>query len=266
MKDLGDTHTIVEDSTVANPAAVVVSLPCPRTFSRGASGDDVWAVQSALREWGKEKRPSKEANVRRYAPTGTVAFPTVSQIKHFQDLHNVPQSGVVGPRTWNLLTEFMKGNAIGKAQAAYKKYHPDTTRDKIARAALDGYANRSQIRYVQVRPMVWHHSHPQHAEGLYAEDCSSFATWCYWVAGAPDPCGMDFSGYGNTDSMLSHCHRVAAPKVGDLALYYSPGHVAVVVKVDPFGIWVVSNGHYPMAYEKYNYGHPFVGFYSAIND
>ena len=28
------------------------------------------------------------------------------------------------------------------------------------------------------------------------EDCSSFATWCYWAAGAPDPNGLDYNGFG----------------------------------------------------------------------
>ena len=26
------------------------------------------------------------------------------------------------------------------------------------------------------------------------EDCSSFATWCYWAAGGPDPNGLDYNG------------------------------------------------------------------------
>ena len=201
---------------------------------------------------------------RRYAPTGVYRTPTGVQIKHFQDLHSIPQTGVVGPRTWNLMVSFMSGRALDKAKIAYHKYHPDTTRDKIVRAALDGYANRSHIRYVQTRPMVWHHTHPPTAEGLFAEDCSSFATWCYWVAGAPDPCGMGYNGYGNTDSMLSHGRRVSLPKLGDLSLYTDPGHVAVIVKLSP--ITVVSNGHYPMQLLPAQYGHPFVGYYTYIED
>lgn len=248
-KDLGDTHLLTTAQPLDEVAAV--KLPCPRTVNKGDSGDDVWSIQSALREWGKEKRPTKEKDVRRYAPTGTIALPTVNQIKHFQDLHNIPQSGVSGPRTWNLLTEFMQGAAIAKAQASYKKYHPVTTRDKIVRAAKDGYANRSQIHYVQIRPMVWHRTKPLHADNLYAEDCSSFATWCYFVAGASDPNGFGYNGSGNTSSLRSHGKRVSTPRPGDLVHYADPDHVAIYIGD---GI-VVSNGHYPMGEYSDNYRH-----------
>lgn len=258
-KDTGDTHPIVAELGVQLP-----KYPCPRHFGRGDSGDDVWAVQDGLEHWSKQNRPHGEKGTRWYAPTGTIRFPTVNQIKHFQDLHNLPQTGVVGPRTWNLLVPFMSGRALDKAKTAYKKYHPITVRDIIVRSALDGYANRAHIHYVQARPMIWHHRKPLHAEGLFAEDCSSFATWCYWVANAPDPNGMNFDGFGNTDSMISHCRRVELPKLGDLSLYTSPGHVAVVVDLDP--ITVISNGHYPMSRLPAKYGHPFVGYYTAINN
>lgn len=260
VKDLGNTRPILAPKAALKPPAV----PCPRHFAKGDGGGDVWAVQQALRAWGKARRPSHEKDVRGYAPTGKVAFPTINQIKHFQDLHNLPESGVIGPRTWNLLVPFMSGTALDKAKAAYKQYHPETKRDAIARAAMDAYANRAHIHYVQARPFAWHHSHPKHAEGLYAEDCSSLAEWCYWVAGAPDPSGpaYNFNGYGNTDSQVSYMTRTSKPRVGDLAQYHSPGHVAIIVKIDASGIWVVSNGHYPMAYERYNYGHPFTGFYT----
>lgn len=70
-------------------------------------------------------------------------------------------------------------------------------------------------------------------------DCSSFATWCYWAAGAPDPNGLRYSYVGNTSTMAKHGRRVSLhdARPGDLALYAESGvigsgpssHVAVCV-------------------------------------
>lgn len=250
--DIGDSSPIIIAPSLGESLeGVVVKLPCPRTFGRNDTGDDVWSVQYALRKWGHDRRPAKEKDVRRYAPTGHFALPTVNQVKHFQDLHNVPQSGVVGDRTWRLLTEFMDGPAVVHANKAFKHFHPDTTRDLIVRAARDGYANRSRIHYVQVRPMVWHHFHVRHADQLYAEDCSSFATWCFFAAGAQDPNGFSYNGAGNTSSLRAHGKRTNFPRPGDLAHYADPDHVAIYIGNG----MVISNGHYPMGLYPATYRH-----------
>ena len=40
------------------------------------------------------------------------------------------------------------------------------------------------------------------------EDCSSFATWCYWTADAPDPNGLGYNGSGYTGTQVQHGHQV----------------------------------------------------------
>lgn len=48
---------------------------------------------------------------------------------------------------------------------------------------------------------------------------SSFVTWCYWQAGAPDPNGSDYNGFGYLGTLATHGRRVAVPEPGDVVLY-----------------------------------------------
>jgi len=79
------------------------------------------------------------------------------------------------------------------------------------------YGVRNKVRIPRVTPY---------------EDCSSFATWCYWHAGAPDPNGRRYDGHGFTGTQAANGRRVTTPKPGDLILYGpSPNfsHVAVYI-------------------------------------
>jgi cell wall-associated NlpC family hydrolase len=65
------------------------------------------------------------------------------------------------------------------------------------------------------------------------EDCSSFATWCYWAAGAPDPNGLGYNGFGYTGTQILCGRETAEPRPGDLC-FYGPlrdriTHVAIYV-------------------------------------
>ena len=59
-------------------------------------------------------------------------------------------------------------------------------------------------------------------------DCSGFATWVYFVAGAPDPnnCRYDGSGFTGTLCVHGRATDLKHAKPGDLA-FYSEGHVIV---------------------------------------
>jgi len=76
------------------------------------------------------------------------------------------------------------------------------------------------------------------------EDCSSFVTWLYWVAGAPDPNGLNYSGYGYTGTLVRHGRPISVVQLrpGDLVFYggsyWVPHHVAVYVG----GGQVISHG------------------------
>ena len=67
-----------------------------------------------------------------------------------------------------------------------------------------------------------------------ATDCSGFATLCYFLAGAPDPNGLDYCGQGYTGTLLRHLPHVGQSDVrpGDIVVWGSyPGrHCAVVLE------------------------------------
>lgn len=65
----------------------------------------------------------------------------------------------------------------------------------VCNTAMYGYTKRGSIHYTQgwlrmegvknkLKPPAYPHW----------EDCSSFATWCYWVAGLKDPNGLGYNG------------------------------------------------------------------------
>jgi cell wall-associated NlpC family hydrolase len=51
------------------------------------------------------------------------------------------------------------------------------------------------------------------------EDVSSFVTWAYWHAGAPDPMGNGYDGTGNTKDLIARGTRTTNPAPGDLVFY-----------------------------------------------
>ena len=80
----------------------------------------------------------------------------------------------------------------------------DRIRAKIVNYARWGAENTFQIHYAQVRPM----DHLNKVQVLpWYTDCSEFVTTVYHWAGAPDPNGFGYSGYGFTGSMLDHGRR-----------------------------------------------------------
>jgi cell wall-associated NlpC family hydrolase len=51
------------------------------------------------------------------------------------------------------------------------------------------------------------------------EDTSSFVTWCYWQADAPDPSGLDYNGFEWSGSLIVRGRHVTTPRPGDIAFY-----------------------------------------------
>ena len=102
-----------------------------------------------------------------------------------------------------------------------------TVRQKIVAAARWGIANEPQIHYGEVRPIPLARMLP------LTTDCSGFVTVCYFLAGAPDPNGLDYSGEGWTGTLLrnlEHVHRDEALP-GDLVVWggYPGRHVAILL-------------------------------------
>jgi cell wall-associated NlpC family hydrolase len=101
-----------------------------------------------------------------------------------------------------------------------------TTRAKIVAAARWGIAHEPRIHYGQIRPMPLARTLP------LTTDCSGFVTLCYFLAGAPDPNGLGYSGEGWTGTLLHHLHGVDDPLAGDVVVWgaYPGRHCAIVLE------------------------------------
>lgn len=199
-----------------------------RLLKVGSRGRDVRAVQRALRAAGFRPRERKIDNL--------FDAQMKSEVEDFQRARGLPDvDGEVGPDTYGALRPHF--DAFGRLllkQAAKARTKANTTRKRIVAAAHVGFRNREQIAYSQgadrmegvrrgIRP-------PQFPS---VEDCSSFATWCYFAAGAPDPNDVDFNGSGFTGTQIRHGRERRKPRPGDLVFYgHSHGdinHVTVYV-------------------------------------
>jgi hypothetical protein len=103
-----------------------------------------------------------------------------------------------------------------------------TVRQKIVAAARWGIANEPQIHYGEVRPIPLGRTLP------LTTDCSGFVTVCYFLAGAPDPNGLDYDGEGWTGTLLGHLAHIRPDELrqGDLVVWgaYPGRHVAIVLE------------------------------------
>lgn len=200
--------------------------PLPRILRLGSRGRDVRALQRALIAAGFRQEP----------PTpkpSTFDDATDAEVRAFQRAESLLVDGEVGPDTYEALGP--NYDAFGlKLLSAVQNPEPDTLRRKIADAAHCGYVNRDEIHYTQAAGT--------RMDGILQErrppdfprwaDCSSFAIWCYWAAGAPDPNGGNFTG-GWSGSLIQKGQETDEAGVGDIAFYGTSrsdiNHVTVCV-------------------------------------
>jgi hypothetical protein len=113
-----------------------------------------------------------------------------------------------------------------------------SVREKLLHYAKWYVEHKARIAYEEVRPFHLGARLPMDS------DCSATFTNIYYLAGAPDPNGKNYSGYGNTASLAANGQMVSPDKirVGDAVIYYQDGwdiwdtvHVAILVDddVDP---------------------------------
>ena len=137
-------------------------------------------------------------------------------------------------------------------------------RDRIVDCGFYWYSHRTGIAYSQARPF-------QLGRPLWVPsrwDCSAFVTACHYGGGAPDPNGRNYDHMGYTGTLISHGRAVTSIsqlQPGDLIFYGrtpsgkpgfpagSPTHVALYVGIRSGTPMVLSHGHYPMAYYRFDY-------------
>lgn len=147
---------------------------------------------------------------------------------------------------------------------AAQKDPEDVIRQHIVDAAFFWYAHRFEIAYSQFRPFSM--GKPPWVPIRW--DCSAFATNCHYAGGAPDPNGRGYDHQGYTGTLMNRGTAVTSVvnlRKGDLIFYGhtsydrpgfpkgSPTHVAVYAGIYNTIRMVVSNGHHPMGFYKWNY-------------
>jgi peptidoglycan hydrolase-like protein with peptidoglycan-binding domain len=211
-------------TSVNNPT--VAYVPFKRTLKLGSRGQDVFAVKRALSSAGFGKWGKWGTMPRLFGPYA------VKHLKGFQKTHGLKVDGVYGLYTHKKLASHI--DAYGRYLIGLQKVRPPK-RDAIVQAVMLGYQHRYNIHYTQgslrMQGVTRHLRPPNYPN--YA-DCSSFATWAYWVAGAADPNGLGYNGYGYTGTLINHGRRISRSQLqpGDLVFYghnYIPSHVAIYV-------------------------------------
>ena len=200
-------------------------------------------------------------------------------------------SGALGERTYDILLyaripnglahagEYaMDDRAIALLQQAAKLFPKDepepakpskSVRETIVDTAMLGNSKAGQIHYTQDYRRMWGVREQVRPDDVPPyEDCSSFATWVYWVAGAPDPNGLGYNGSGYTGTQVNHGRSVGlgGRRPGDLIFYgsswSSTSHVTIVASDTSY---VVSHGSEGGPYySEYDYRSDIVGVRSYL--
>lgn len=212
-------------------------VPFGREIRRGTRGRDVVALKRALAKagygrWGKFTQSM-----------GPIA---VRNLRRFQQTRGLHVDGVYGRQTHAKLARFFddygaymlagvapKRKTVSKADRA--RLRQVELRNRVVAAMTLLYNNRAAVHYTQG---------PRRMEGVTAKllpprfpvyaDCSAAATWAYFAAGAPDPNGRGYDGFGYTGTLCVKGRRVtlAHAKPGDLVFYGAGApwqHVAIYI-------------------------------------
>lgn len=224
-------------ATASKPVTATY-VPFVRTVKLGTIGKDVFAIKRALSKAGYGKWGQWGTRVEWFGPN------RVKLLKNFQRDHHLEADGVYGLATHKVLAKYYDSLGIWLLHHTSIISTADQKRNLIVAAAMIGYMHRYNIHYTQsamrmqgVRQRIKPPNYP------IWEDCSSFATWCYWTSGASDPNGLGYNGEGYTGTLWNHGERVYSDvKKGDLYLYGWYGGIPTHVAVGVGGGRVVSHG------------------------
>jgi len=214
-------------------------VPFKRTIKLGTIGKDSFAVKRSIAKSGIGKWGEWGSVKSLFGPY------SVKHLKTFQQRHGLHVDGVYGLNTHKKMAPFFDDYGVFLLGQVKLISPEEKKRNAIVAAAMLGYTHRASLHYTEssLRMQgVRNRIRPPHYPNY--EDCSSFATWCYWVAGAADPNGLGYNGRGYTGTQVNHGRAVALgqAKPGDLVFYGwnrgIPTHVAIYVGHGR----VVSNG------------------------
>jgi len=224
-----------------------------RIIKPGDKGPDVQALKRALSKAGVFPWPGDHPDPN-YGPKAQEA------VKQFQQQHDLDVDAEVGPKTLTALLPSFDRSGLHLLAQGQSTEGAEGKRANIVATALLAYNKRDQIHYTmgsQRMDGVVQQIKPPNVPSF--GDCSAMVTWYYWVAGAPDPNGVNYNGTGYTGTLAQHGETVSVEqsKPGDYVLYGSGApwhHVALLVAVRNGQHMVISHGSEPGPYYlPYNY-------------
>ena len=211
----------------------VAVAPFGRELHEGVAGRDVVAVKRALRAW----KPTSITN-----RTSTYGAGAVKAVAAFQKAHRKPGTGVYDKATHALLAPFF--DAYGVFLLMHSQPAEPSPRKKLVIAALalmNYHRDTGRVHYTEDkrRMSVVRNREKVPFSHVLWEDCSSFVTACYFLAGLPDPNGSRYNGSGYTGTLGENGRVVATPFPGDVTLYPSAkaprwpwGHTTIAIGDD----------------------------------
>jgi cell wall-associated NlpC family hydrolase len=206
-------------------------IPLRRGIKQGMHGKDAIAVKRAL---------SKAGFVRWGGFTPIFGPFAARALKKFQRKHGLLVSGAYTRQTHVKLAPYF--DAYGAfLMGQIPRPRVGDTRDKIIAGAMLLYNNRVRVHYTMsgkrmqgVRERLRPPKYPEW------EDCSSSYTWCFWQAGAPDPNGRGYDGFGYTGTLAQNGRRITLDQAqpGDAVLYGSgPPYQHVAMYLGKGKVW-----------------------------
>lgn len=183
------------------------------------SGRDVLAVSRCLHRHGYRWKE----------PTMDFGWRMRDNVELFQRRHNQNPDGVYDEPVHKYLAPLFDGYEHWLYTHAPVVPKPPSDeaqkRGRLMQALWTLYAQRPW-GYHAVRPFILY---PVGKHIAYAFDCSWMVTQVFYMAGLPDPNGLNYrGGIGNTSTLAAHGTRVSKPTAGDLAFYSNPDHVAMI--------------------------------------
>lgn len=224
----GIVENVKRELSLATARATSVYVPFKRSIKLGSVGPDCYAVKRALSKAGFGPWGGWGRRPRLFGPYA------VRNLKSFQRKNRLKADGVYGRETHRKLAPYFDDYGrwlLGQTKILTTS---DMRRQVIVSTAMHGFSNRYGIHYTQswmrmqgVKQRLRPPAYPKY------EDCSSFATWCYWVAGASDPNGLGYNGYGYTGTLANNGRKISSAymKPGDLIFFgrYPHNHVTIYV-------------------------------------
>ncbi len=212
-------------------------VPFHRDVKLGTRGPDALAVKRALRRKGFGEGLNF-LGLRKF-----FGAKAVYDLRRFQRRYGIKPTGIYDRATHRKMVDSGGFDRYGAYLMGQAPRAIGNVQGRIVATALFGWNNKDAIHYTEGPERMYGVKNKIRPPQVpHWEDCSSFATWCYWVALAPDPNGLHYSGYGFTGTQIQHGIRVADPREGDLVFYGNKGGIPTHVAIFVGGGKVVSNG------------------------